>query len=118
MKKNSLIIGAILVTALFLSGCVSVALPDWSWELLQGEQLEIVIPQDAVDCCVSNSPEDVFASIFDDIAIIFQTQAGTIKSWSYARHLLGLPQTLTSILGDVTLAVNVNNDCTLIIERC
>ena len=122
MEKKILIVGiTILLLIVGTIGCFDTETEagDWTWELTVDVENEFTISQSAMDCIGSNNPEFVFASILTKVGVVFQkNQDDMWKSWSYARHLEGFPQTLTSMIPDKVLTVTVSENCVLTIERC
>jgi len=69
----------------------------------------------ALDRFSDNSIPTVFASVFDDLDIVFYEDAnGDCYSWTMTKHEMDFPQSLSEMVSG-TYYIQVDNDCMLII---
>jgi len=119
MKKQFLIIGIIIIMLLFLVGCTEHGIPGsrvLEKQFYAGEQVAITFPEWAIDVCDSNSVEDVFVSITDQLIWVFYLDETGAESWWYSDWDESF-NTLKTIEPDKEYVVLVNQDCTLTIQE-
>ena len=117
MKKILLIVGALVVTSIFLSGCTETDAESWTWELLVGGDgwNVITFTQQQISCCASDSPEDVFNSIDAFYDYVFEEETW-YNYWNDINN--GGGGTLQHIQPNTIYRISVSQDCTLTINKC
>jgi hypothetical protein len=97
-----------------LSGCVEAPTTKYTWDLYASGYVNITFTEGSLLCAGDDTPEVVFASIWEDMGYlwVFQEQDGVTVSY----YSESSTNTLEHILPDVPCSVGVEYDCTLIIE--